>query len=260
MSKPYPVRQPIIRDLEMPIIKVNDTRIECRLVLFDLDGTLVDKEFRNRSLAQARMKAIRELAGDDAAQLWARLSGVDPATFDVDIRGPLSKAPRREDLTVATAAIWLNRMDWFKARELAAEAYASADAQQSTKYKPALIKGAESALRDMKDAGLMLGLATNGSGRTAREIMRSIGVEALFDVFIGADEVPEGKPEPDMIIAACERLGVPPEEAVYVGDEVVDAAAGRAAGVRGVVVVNAEDDVSRYTRHVVDSVARIRAG
>jgi phosphoglycolate phosphatase len=260
LFKPYPVRQPIIRDIGMPIIKVDDAVIECRLVLFDLDGTLVDKDFRNRSLAEARMNAIRRLVSEDAAQLWATLSGVDPATFNVDIRGPLSKAPRREDLTVATAAIWLNRMDWFKARELAAEAYASADAQQSRKYKPTLIKGAESALRGMKDAGLMLGVATNGSGRTARDIMRSIGVEPLFDVFIGADEVPEGKPAPDMILAACERLGVPPEEAVYVGDEVVDAVAGRAAGVREVVVVNAEDDVSRYTRNVVDSVAGIKTG
>ena len=254
------MRQPIIRDLEMPIIKVDDAVIECRFVLFDLDGTLVDKDFRNRSLAEARMNAIRRLVGEDAAQLWAKLSGVDPATFNVDIRGPLSKAPRREDMTVATAAIWLNRMDWFKARELAAEAYASADAQQSREFKPALIKGAERALRCMKDSGLRLGVATNGSGRTAREIMRSIGVEALFDVFVGADEVPEGKPAPDMILAACERIGVPPGDAVYVGDEVVDAAAGRAAGVREVIAVNAEGDVSQYTRHVVDSVAKIRIG
>ncbi len=244
----------------MPFIRVDDAVIECRLVLFDLDGTLVDKEFRNRSLAEAKMKAIREIAGDDAAMLWANLSGVDPATFDVDIRGPLSKAPRREDLTVATAAIWLKRMNWFRARELAAEAYARADAQQSRKYKPALIEGAESTLRGMKDAGLRLGVATNGSGRTAREIMRSIGVEALFDVFVGADEVPEGKPAPDMILAACERIGVKPGDAVYVGDEVADAAAGRAAGVAAVIAVNAEGDVSRYTRHVADSVAGIKTG
>jgi phosphoglycolate phosphatase len=244
----------------MPVIKVDDAAIECRLILFDLDGTLVDKDFRNRSLAEARMDAIRSLVGEDAAQLWARLSGVDTATFDVDIRGPLSKAPRKEDITVATTAIWLNRMDWFKARELAAKAYASADAQQSREYKPALVEGAEAALRCMRDAGLMLGVATNGSGRTAREIMRAIGVEGLFDVFIGADEVPEGKPAPDMILEACERLGVQPGDAVYVGDEVVDAVAGCAAGVRDVVVVNAESDVSRYTRHVVDSVARIRVG
>ena len=40
----------------------------------------------------------------------------------------------------------------------------------------------------------------------------------------------------------------------------VDAAAGRAAGLREVVAVNPEGDASRYTRLVVDSVASIRAG
>lgn len=244
----------------MPSIRVDDTRIECRLVLFDLDGTLVDKDFRNRSLAEARMNAVQRLAGREAAQLWATLSGVDPATFDVDNRGPLSKAPRKEDITVAAAAIWLNRMDWFRARELAAEAYIQADAQQSREFRPALVPGAEAALRAMKDAGLMLGVATNGSGRTAREIMGSIGVEVLFDVFVGADEVPEGKPAPDMLLAACERMGVQPGDAVYVGDEVADAAAGQAASLAAVIAVNPEGDVSRYTRLVVNSVASIRTG
>jgi len=244
----------------MPTITVNDTPIECSLVLFDLDGTLMDKDQRNRTLAEARMNAIRRIAGEEAAQLWATLSGVDPSTLAVDDRGPLSKAPRKEDIVVAATAIWLGRVDWFRARELAAEAYAQADAQQSTKYRPALVPGAEAALRSLRGAGLRLGVATNGSGRTAREIMRAIGVEALFDVYAGADEVAEGKPAPDMLLAACGRLGVPPGEAVYVGDEVVDAAAGRAAGFREVVAVNPEGDVSRYTGLVVDSVARIRAG
>jgi phosphoglycolate phosphatase-like HAD superfamily hydrolase len=63
-----------------------------------------------------------------------------------------------------------------------------------------------------------------------------------------------------MILAACERVGVRPGDAVYVGDEVADAAAGRAAGVAAVIAVNPEGDVSRFTRIVVESVARIRVG
>jgi len=41
----------------------------------------------------------------------------------VDARGPLSKAPQKEDIVVAAAAIWLGRIDWFRTRELAAETY-----------------------------------------------------------------------------------------------------------------------------------------
>ena len=190
----------------MPGILVDETWIECRLVLFDLDGTLVDKEFRSRSLARARYEHVSRLAGAAAARRWAELSGVDEE-FNVDERGPLSKAPRREDLTVATTAIWLEGLNWFQAKELATQAYEAADRMQSRRYRPELIEGTEKMLRSLKEAGLLLGIATNGSGRTAQEIMRAVGVEKLFDFYIGADEVAEGKPAPDMIIVACERLG-----------------------------------------------------
>ena len=241
----------------MPGIFVGETWIECRLVLFDLDGTLVDKEFRSRSLARARYEHVSKLAGAAAARRWAELSGVDEE-FNVDERGPLSKAPRREDLTVATTAIWLGGLNWFHAKELAAQAYEAADRMQSRQYSPELIEGTEKTLRSMKEAGLMLGVATNGSGKTAREIMRAVGVETLFDFYIGADEVSEGKPAPDMIIAACEGLGVSPGDAVYVGDEAVDALAGIAAGVKGTILVNPEMDAVQHSRLVLNSVADIK--
>jgi HAD superfamily hydrolase (TIGR01549 family) len=244
--------------MDMPGVLVGGTWVECRLVLFDLDGTLVDKEFRNRSLAEARHEEVSRVAGAAAARRWAELSGVDEE-FNVDMRGPLSKAPRREDLTVAAAAIWLEGLDWFKAKELAAQAYEAADRMQSRRYRPRLIPGAEDTLRSLRGAGLMLGIATNGSGRTAREIMGAVGVEELFDLYIGADEVAEGKPAPDMLVAACERLGVSPGDAVYVGDEAVDALAGEAAGVKGTVLVNPERGAAQYSSLVLDTVADIRA-
>jgi HAD superfamily hydrolase (TIGR01509 family) len=82
-------------------------------------------------------------------------------------------------------------------------------------------------------------------------------VDALFDVYVGADEVAEGKPMPDMIIEACQRLGIEPNTVVYVGDELVDAIAATRAGCAGVVIVSWEPDVSEYTEFVVDSVAGI---
>ena len=242
----------------MPKLMVSHATIECKLVLFDLDGTLVDKEFRNRALAKTRYEAIKDNAGVEAANRWAELSGVELPSFNVDDNGPLSKAPRKEDLTVATTAIWLNGLNWFKAKELATEAYAAADSEQSRTFKPRLVDCLMVALDEMRQAGFMLGIATNGSGKTAREIMAAIGVEDLFDVYVGADEVAEGKPMPDMIIEACSRLGVEPCDSVYIGDEYVDAVAGTAAGVAGVIVVSHEPDVSEYTSFVLDSAADIK--
>ena len=244
----------------MPNIIVNGIVIECRLVLFDLDGTLVDKDYRNKALAKTRYAAIKSVAGEAAAERWAEFSGVELDSFRVDDNGPLSKAPRKEDVTVATTAIWLDGLNWFKAKEMATKAYAAADAEQSKSFKAKLIPGTEEALEEMRGAGLMLGIATNGSGKTAKEIMEFNKVDALFDVYIGADEVAEGKPEPDMIIEACRRLDVSPCESIYVGDELVDAIAGTSAGVAGIVIVSHEPDVSEYSVLVIDSVADIRTG
>ena len=241
----------------MPKIFVKDIEIECKLVLFDLDGTLVDKDHRSKALAKTRYTAIRRLAGEEAAKRWAYYSGVDIDSFTVDENGPLSKAPRNEDLTVATTAIWLNGLNWFKAKEIATEAYRMADLEQSQSYKSKLIPGTEDALKKMHATGLQLGIATNGSGKTAREIMTYNRVEGLFDVYIGADEVAEGKPEPDLIIEACRRVGLKPSMSVYVGDELVDAVAGTGAGVAGIVIVSSVPDVSGYTDLVVGSVADI---
>lgn len=239
---------------------MNGEVINCKLVLFDLDGTLVDKENRNTVLARTRYKAITKLVGNEAAKRWAELSGVTLNTFEVNEDGPLSRAPRKEDLIVAATAIWLNEINWFQAKELAAEAYTAADEEQSLSYESKLVEGAEKALRAMKKSGLALGIATNGSGKTAREIMVQNGVEALFDVFTGADEVAEGKPEPDMILEGCRRAGFDPCDAVYVGDEIVDAIAGNAAGVAGVILLGHRLGASEYTRYVLDSVVDIEVG
>jgi hypothetical protein len=130
----------ICMGLKMPVILINQTKIECSLILFDLDGSLINKKFRNKMLAETRMNAIRRLVDDDAALLWAKLSGVDPKTLDVDDREPLSKAAKKDDITVAATAIWFNRMSWFKAKDLATEAYALADLEQSRNYRPFFVR------------------------------------------------------------------------------------------------------------------------
>ena len=53
-----------------------------------------------------------------------------------------------------------------------------------------------------------------------------------MEVVIGADDVERHKPDPTPVLHALERLAVPPERAVYVGDSPHDIHAGRAARVK----------------------------
>ena len=48
---------------------------------------------------------------------------------------------------------------------------------------------------------------------------------------LGPEDVARPKPDPAMLLEACRRLGIPPSDAVYVGDMAVDVHTGKAAGV-----------------------------
>jgi phosphoglycolate phosphatase len=225
----------------LPTLRINDEKQEAEFILFDLDGTLVDDRERSRRLAESRMEAMISRAGREAAETWARLSGVDPESLTVDKDGPLSKAPRREDLTVAAVALYQHGHPWHGARELSKIIYDEADEIQRRRYTPRFFPGAREALERLRSTGFRLGVATNGEAGLARGVLEKLDALGLFDVVAGADMVNEGKPAPDMIILACELAGAPPEKTVYVGDQPTDAQAAGRAGVVFIVGVGGSE-------------------
>jgi phosphoglycolate phosphatase len=243
----------------MPFLSILGEEIEAELIIFDLDGTLLDASTRHRNLARARTETIGRLVGGRAVEEWAKLSGVDKDTFEIDPQGPLARAPRREDLAVASAAIYVSGYPWHEAWKLAERAYEEADHLQEELYRPKLVEGAGEALRSLKETGFKLGIATNGEGTSASAMMKELGLLDLFDIVLGADSVVEAKPAPEMLLLACERVGVPPGRTLFVGDQLEDMRAGRAASVKIVVSVNNSDQaVTGLADFSLDSVADIR--
>jgi phosphoglycolate phosphatase len=74
---------------------------------------------------------------------------------------------------------------------------------------------------------LPLAVHTNKPGRLARRILDGLGVLGCFREVVGGDEAPR-KPDPSGTRALLSRLGVPPAEALYVGDSEIDLALARA--------------------------------
>jgi phosphoglycolate phosphatase len=221
----------------LPTLKIDEKETTVDLVLFDLDGTLVDDRDRYRSLASARFRAVREATGKEAAVTWAKLMGVNPDTFEVDMAGPISKAPRREDMAIAAAALFQHGHSWYEAKELIQRAYEEADNVQAQSYTPKLFPGVYDALKNLAGVGFRLGIATNGETRITSGVLRDLKIDRFFDVVVGADMVVEGKPAPDLILEACNLLDVEPGTAAYVGDQPVDAQAGCSAGLALVIGV-----------------------
>ena len=101
-----------------------------------------------------------------------------------------------------------------------------------------LFPGAAQLLRGLKERGVKLGIVSSKRTDTLRAVLERNGVLPLLDLIIGSDLVTRHKPDPEGLLAAMERLGCAPEETLYCGDTVMDAAAAQGAGADFCAVLN----------------------
>ena len=239
----------------MPKFSIKNSEINAKLILFDIDGTLVNDKNRYKHLARARYDAFTRILGEKEAKTWIQLEGITMDPLKVDMNGPLSKAPRREDLAIASTAIYLNGKIWNDAKAMATKVYGLADEIMKEIYQPKLFDNVDEALSELKLNGFMLGVATNGDSKISAELLGSTGVDSLFDYVVGADMVNNAKPSPEMILKACDSLGIAPSETVYVGDQPTDIQAGRAAKVGFIIAVGDKTLLDEGADFIVDSVS-----
>lgn len=81
-----------------------------------------------------------------------------------------------------------------------------------------------------------LAVCTNKPTSVSREIVDSLGIGSEISVVVGGDSGVTPKPAPDMMWLVAERLGLPKEDVLMVGDSANDVASAKAAGVKVAVV------------------------
>ena len=80
----------------------------------------------------------------------------------------------------------------------------------------------------LRHMGIRVAVITNTPSPLAHTILENIGIHP--DFVIGGSDVPNPKPAPDMVLKACASLGVKPSDVLVVGDSVYDQTAASAAG------------------------------
>jgi HAD superfamily hydrolase (TIGR01549 family) len=95
--------------------------------------------------------------------------------------------------------------------------------------------GALEALEKLKER-YVLGIVTAGPRKALDSELIRLGLDGVMNVTIAGDDVENGKPNPDPLLHAAEKLGVKPAECVYVGDMTEDVQAARKAGMHPVAV------------------------
>jgi phosphoglycolate phosphatase len=186
-----------------------------RAVLFDLDGTLVDS------------------AGDIAAALNAVLDERGLATLPVEEVRALTGYGAEELVRRAFAAVGapLAPEAVRPATERYLEHYGAHPADRTT-----LFADAGPALADLRARGFRVAVCTNKETGLAERVLEALGVAGAVEAVVGADAVEHRKPDPRHLEAALAAIDATADEAVYVGDTVVDSQAAAAAGLRCAMV------------------------
>lgn len=186
--------------------------LSVRAVLFDLDGTLVDSapdlagaanDMRlSRGLHALPYEVFRPLVGSGAR-------GMMTAAFDVAPGGPAFAALRDE---------FLNRYE------------------QRMTHETRVFADVWALLAALDALGCPWGIVTNKATRFSDPLARALHLYARAAVLIAGDTTPHAKPHPAPLIEAARRIGVEPRDCAYVGDDLRDVVAGRAAGMTTVAV------------------------
>lgn len=186
--------------------------MKLKAVLFDMDGTLLDSAPDFIAICQT-MRQNHDLPPLDEKLIRDQVSGGARAmvctAFDITPEDPRFEPLRLEFL----------------------QRYQDQCAELTRPFD-----GIEQLLSDIEKAHLQWGVATNKPARFAEPIMQRLKLDERAAIMVCPDDVTRSKPDPEMLLLACERLSLTPEEVVYVGDDERDIEAGNAAGCRTVAV------------------------
>lgn len=104
-------------------------------------------------------------------------------------------------------------------------------------HSPILFDGVERVLQQIERAGRGWGIVTNKPRRFAQPLLEAMQLEQRAGCLVCADDAARAKPFPDTLYLACQITGAKPEDCIYVGDAERDVQAGRAAGMRTIVAL-----------------------
>ncbi len=179
-------------------------------MLLDLDGTLLDTA---PEIAAAAAEMLAELGLEPVPAPIVRdfIGKGIPSLVRRTLAASLGREPDERRVGSAIESFFFN--------------YARQIGRAANPY-PGVVEGLDS----MRAAGLGLACVTNKTAQFTLPLLEATGLTAYFGTVISGDSVARKKPAADPVLAACNLLGVAPNEAVMVGDSANDALAARAAG------------------------------
>ena len=204
-----------------------------KLIIFDLDGTLIDaygaiaaginQMLQSLGYSQQKPEIIKRKVG------WGVEKLIEP---------------------------FIEKKDYQRAVEIYLKS------QETLLPKMAkLLPGAKEVLKKLKEKGCKLAVASNRPSSFSEPLLKNLKIAQYFSLVLCADQTDSYKPNPKILFLIMEKLNIPPEETVYVGDMALDAETGRKAGVKTIIVLtgssNREEVIAENPFKIINQISEI---
>ncbi|SBO11126.1 2-deoxyglucose-6-phosphate phosphatase [Vibrio mediterranei] len=205
------------------------------LFVFDMDGVLIESE------PFWRKAQIEVLANYGAS-----------ATIDDCIENTMGK--RLDDI----AAIWIQMFNLsVDAKVLESEIMQRVVAL--VEQEGEAIEGIPTLISDLKQRDFRLALASSSAYPIIHAVTEKLAIQDSFDLMLSAEDVPNGKPAPDVYLEVCQRLDVPVEQAFALEDSLTGVKAAVAAQLTTIAIPFENNPVFLIADYVVGSVQDVIA-
>lgn len=171
-------------------------------LVWDMDGTLLDSRV-------AVTGAFRQAALDLSGRRWSADEVV--AAYPIGPPSQILGHLLGGTATVADEQVYLHELDGRLAEVVVHD-------------------GVREVLEEVARDGVAMAVFTGGGQAAAEAMLGAVGLSGHFATIVGGDVAGRPKPAPDGVLLACQRLGVAPVDAAYIGDSPLDLEAARRSG------------------------------
>ena len=193
--------------------------------IFDLDGTLTDSVYQN-------VAAWKEALDSERIPL---------AMWRIHRKIGMSGGLMLKSLCRETGL----RISEEQAQRLNAT---HAEAYARLQHQITALPGAMELLKSLGDEGLKWCIATSGGSDTAQINLKALELELDDITLITRDDVKYGKPDPDLFVTAAQRMDVPIDECLVIGDAIWDMLAARRCKATGIGLLSGGYDIAELER------------
>ena len=236
---------------------------DIQLAVFDKDGTLTDLYKYWSSMVGFRADLIcRRLHLKEADSIaMQEAMGVELKNSRLKPQGPVGL--KKREVVMQTTIDYLATIGFSDTKQLCTDAFEEVDRHSLNHFSSIIspIEGLYNLFDSLKKNSCKIAIATTDRTERAQLAMEHLKIADQIDLIVGADMISNAKPDPEIANLILNKLNVPRDTAIMVGDAMSDVELGVNAGLKASIGVltglAAEEELKGVTRHVVQSIAEI---